>query len=209
MRVLESVGNNCWTVESLKSLIPKLLAGMEASADELNGIDGQLGDGDLGVTLVRGARGLMKVKDDLPEDLGLAMLKCAQALTKESGSSYGTLLATAFMAAAKDSKSKTERPWSDISPLLHLAVSAMLKRGKGHLGAKTVVDAVHVVAEKLDGINEPWVALAAASEAVTEALEAFRDKPCQLGRARIFSEKSVGLDDPGMVAFQRILDSLA
>ncbi|MDP7088744.1 MAG: dihydroxyacetone kinase subunit L [Dehalococcoidia bacterium] len=184
-------------------------AGMETSADELNTIDGQLGDGDLGVTLVRGARGLMKVKDDLPEDLGLAMLKCAQALTKESGSSYGTLIATAFMAAAKDSKSKTERPWSDISPLLRLAVSAMLKRGKGHLGAKTVVDAVHVVAEKLDGINEPRVVLAAAREAVAEALETFRDKPCQLGRARIFSEKSVGLDDPGMVAFQRILDSLA
>ncbi|SVE58725.1 uncharacterized protein METZ01_LOCUS511579, partial [marine metagenome] len=32
---------------------------METSADELNTIDGQLGDGDLGVTLVRGARGLM------------------------------------------------------------------------------------------------------------------------------------------------------
>mgnify|MGYP001381843280 FL=1 len=182
---------------------------METSADELNTIDGQLGDGDLGVTLVRGARGLMKVKDDLPEDIGLAMLECAQALTKESGSSYGTLLATALMAAAKDSKSKTERPWSDISPILHLAVSAMLKRGKGHLGAKTVVDAVHLVAEELDRIDEPGVVLSAARKAVSESLDHFRDKPCQLGRARIFGEKSVGLDDPGMVAFQRILDSIA
>ena len=209
MCVLESVSNDCWTVESLKSLIPKLLAGMETSADELNTIDGQLGDGDLGVTLVRGARGLMKVKDDLPEDIGLAMLKCAQALTKESGSSYGTLLATALMAAAKDSKSKTERPWSDISPILHLAVSAMLKRGKGHLDAKTVVDTVHLVAEELDRIDEPGAALSAARKAVSESLDHFRDKPCQLGRARIFAEKSVGLDDPGMVAFQRILDSIA
>ncbi len=45
--------------------------------------------------------------------------------------------------------------------------------------------------------------------AVSESLDHFRDKPCQLGRARIFAEKSVGLDDPGMVAFQRILDSIA
>ena len=208
MCILEGVKNKPWTVDSLKNVIPQVLDGMESSADELNTIDGQLGDGDLGVTLVRGARGLMKVKDDLPADIGLAMLKCAQALTKESGSSYGTLLATAFMAAAKDCKTNTERSWSDISPILHLVVSAMLKRGKGHLGAKTVVDAVQAMAEKLDGVDEADLALRAARKAVSESLDRFRDRRCQLGRARIFAEKSVGLDDPGMVALQRILDSI-
>jgi dihydroxyacetone kinase-like protein len=197
-----------WTVESLKSAIPKLSAGIEASADELNTLDGQLGDGDLGVTMLRGTRGLMEIKDDLPDDLGQALLKCAQAFTKVSASSYGTLLATALIAAAKDSKLRTERPWSDVSPVLHLAVTAMLNRGKGHLGAKTVVDAAHAVAEELDGIDDPEAALSAARKAVTDTLEAYRAKPCQIGRARIFAEKSVGLDDPGMVAFQRILDAL-
>ena len=61
----------------------------------------------------------------------------------------------------------------------------------------------------LDGIDEPGAALSAARKAVSESLDHFRDKPCQLSRARIFAEKSVGLDDPGMVAFQRILDSIA
>ena len=197
-----------WTSESLKTAIPKLSTKIEASADELNTLDGQLGDGDLGVTMVRGIRGLVEIKDDLPEDLGLALLMCAQAFTKVSASSYGTLLATALMAAAKDSKDKTERSWSDISPILHLAVAAMLKRGKAHLGAKTVVDAIHAVAQSLQGIDDPQDALHAAQTAVAKTLEAFRGKPCQIGRARIFAEKSMGLDDPGMVAFQRVLEAL-
>jgi len=181
---------------------------METSADELNTLDGQLGDGDLGVTMVRGLRGLMEIKEDLPDDLGLALLKCAQAITKVSASSYGTLLATGLMAAAKDSRDRTERPWRDVSPLLHLAEDAMLKRGKGHLGGKTVVDAVHAVAQNLKGIDDPLAVLSAAKQAMTATLEDYRDKPSQLGRARIFAEKSVGLDDPGMIAFQRIIEAL-
>jgi len=197
-----------WTSDSLRTVIPKLAAKVEASADELNTLDGQLGDGDLGVTMVRGLRGLMEIKDDLPDDLGMALLKCAQAITKVSASSYGTLLATGLMAAAKDSKGKTERPWRDVAPLLHLAEEAMLKRGKGHLGGKTVVDALHAVAQNLNEVDDPQAALAAARQAVADTLEDYRDKPNQLGRARIFAEKSVGLDDPGMIAFQRIIEAL-
>ncbi len=197
-----------WTSDSLRTAIPKLAAKVEASADELNTLDGQLGDGDLGVTMVRGLRGLMGIKDDLPDDLGMALLKCAQAITKVSASSYGTLLATGLMAAAKDSKGKTERPWRDVAPLLYLAEEAMLKRGKGHLGGKTVIDALHAVALNLNGIDDPQTALSAARMAVADTLEDYRDKPNQLGRARIFAEKSVGLDDPGMIAFQRIIEAL-
>ncbi len=197
-----------WTVKSLQCAIPNLAATFESSADELNTLDGQLGDGDLGITMVRGTRGLVEVSDDLPDDLGLALLKCAQAFTRVSASSYGTLLATGLMAAAKDSKSQTERPWSDLSPVIHMAATAMLERGKGHLGAKTVVDAVYAVAQNLAGIDDPLVALSTAKKAVSDTLEKFRNRPCELGRARIFADKSIGLDDPGMVAFQRLVEAL-
>ena len=41
-----------------------------------------------------------------------------------------------------------------------------------------------------------------------QALDRFRDQPNQLGRARMFGAKSIGLDDPGMLAFRRLLDGL-
>jgi dihydroxyacetone kinase-like protein len=43
---------------------------------------------------------------------------------------------------------------------------------------------------------------------VAECLDRFRHQPARQGRARIFGEKSVGKDDPGMVALQRIIEAL-
>lgn len=45
-------------------------------------------------------------------------------------------------------------------------------------------------------------------KAAGEALEAFRDKPNRIGRARMFADKSIGIDDPGMVALQRMVDAI-
>jgi len=45
--------------------------------------------------------------------------------------------------------------------------------------------------------------------AVDEAIESLRGSPIKAGRARIWSEKSIGLDDPGMVAFEVMLKSLS
>src|ERR1700722_16477220 len=92
--------------------LKRLAAHMETVADELNALDGQLGDGDLGVTMTRGGRALVDILPTLPADVGMALMACAQAMTKVSGSSYGTLLATGLLAAAKATRGRTEVPWS-------------------------------------------------------------------------------------------------
>ena len=43
---------------------------------------------------------------------------------------------------------------------------------------------------------------------VNDTIEHFRNRQSQVGRARIFGEKSIGLDDPGMLAFKRMFESL-
>ena len=48
----------------------------------------------------------------------------------------------------------------------------------------------------------------ASRRAVDETLDAFRDKPAGLGRARMYGEASKGLDDPGMLAVKRMLQGL-
>ena len=50
--------------------------------------------------------------------------------------------------------------------------------------------------------------LAAADRATNQALDRFRELPNTLGRARMFGATSIGLDDPGMLAFRRLLDGL-
>ena len=139
---------------------------MESAADLLNEADGKIGDGDLGVTMVRGSRHLKEVLADLPDDVGMALMSCAQAFTKSSGSSFGTLLAPGLMSAAT--------------------------RCRG----RNVAD--------VDGDQM----LTAATAAVDETLVRFRDQPRKVGRARIFGEKTIGLDDPGMLALREMITGL-
>ena len=113
---------------------------MEQSADELNTADGLLGDGDLGVTMIRGFRHILADLETLPEDIGMAFFQCAKAFTKSSGSSYGTLLATGMMAIAKVKKGQTGIELGEVSGLFDIALEAMQKRGKASLGDKTVLD---------------------------------------------------------------------
>ncbi len=196
------------TTESLKTGLTRIAAAMEAAADELYTADGKLGDGDLGVTMVRGGRLVMEALPDLPEDVGLALMKCAQAFTKTSGSSYGTLLATGLMSAAKATRGRTEVPWAETGALLAGALEAMRLRGKASLGDKTVLDAIDAARVEIGDLDDPTAIAEAADRGVAAALDRFRDQPNKVGRARIFGNRSIGLDDPGMLAFKRVVEAL-
>jgi phosphoenolpyruvate---glycerone phosphotransferase subunit DhaL len=197
------------TSPALAEGLASMAAKMEDCADELNALDAEIGDGDLGVTMVRMGRGMGEILDDLPADMGTALMKCVQAITKVSGSSYATLVATALMSAAKACKGRHDVPWSDLPPLLGGAAEAMMVRGKSHLDDKTVIDAIHAAAIATNGFDDPRSILAAAGVAIDETLDRLRDQPSRVGRARIWAEKSVGRDDPGMVAFRRMIDGLS
>lgn len=192
----------------LVQAIDRLAAAMERDFDELNTADGALGDGDLGVTMTRGMRAISDMKDDLPDDIGMALFQCAQAFTKSSGSSYGTLMATGLMSAAKTLKGQTEVDASEISNLVAAARDKMQDRGKADLGGKTVLDSLDAVAQATAGLNAPDALAEAAANAVDQSLDEFRDKQATIGRARIFGEKSIGMDDPGMLAMQRIVKAV-
>jgi dihydroxyacetone kinase-like protein len=196
------------TTAVLAEGLQRIAAHMETVAEALNAADGALGDGDLGVTMQRGGRELIKVLPALPEDVGMALLACAQAITRVSGSSYGTLLATGLMAAAKATRGRTEVPWSEFSALLAAALQAMMVRGKASLGDKTVLDVLDATARAVDGVV-PAEMLAAASGAVDDTVARMRGQQAKIGRARIFGERSAGLDDPGMLAFREMLRALA
>jgi dihydroxyacetone kinase-like protein len=96
-----------------------------------------------------------------------------------------------------------------MSALLAGAAEAMKARGKAELGDKTVIDAIDAAAKAVAGLDDGQAILAAAGAAVDDVIERMRDQPNRVGRARIWAEKSIGLDDPGMVAFRRMIEGLA
>ena len=197
------------TTDSIKTAITRIAQLMEESADELNAADGLLGDGDLGITMVRGFREIIEVRDSLPDDVGMALFQCAKAFTKSSGSSYGTLLATGLMSVAKKKKGQQEIQVEEISALLNDALDAMKQRGKAELGDKTVLDVIAASSQAAKDQSDGSSVLKAINDAVTSTIDEFRSRQSKIGRARIFSEKSIGLDDPGMLAFRKMLEALS
>lgn len=197
------------TTADLRAAITRLTAAMEREFEALNAADGALGDGDLGVTLTRGMRAITELAPTLPEDLGQALLACAQAFTKTSGSSYGTLMATGLMSMAKTLRGKTSVDVADLPALIAGARDAMQARGKADLGGKTVLDSLDAVAKATADLTDPAAMADAAASAARRSLDDMRGKIATIGRARIFGEKTIGMDDPGMLAMTAIIAAIA
>lgn len=198
-----------FTTDDLRTAAARLAAAADGAQAELNALDGQLGDGDLGITVATGWKEVANEAPAMPDDVGMAFLAASKAFQRVSSSSYGTLTATALMAAAKKTRGRTDVPWSEAPGLVAAARDAMIERGKGALGDKSVLDILDAVAKAIDGMDDPRAMRVAATAAATGAMDTFRGKPNRLGRARMFAEKSVGMDDPGMRAFELLLGSLA
>jgi phosphoenolpyruvate---glycerone phosphotransferase subunit DhaL len=175
---------------------------------ELNAADSKLGDGDTGQMLRRLLEKLEAAIPPTEGDLGASFQAFAKASASATGSSLGTLVTVAMLTLAKETRGRAEMPWSDLSGLLARVRDAMIARGGAALGDKTVVDILDAVAQVLSGVNSSAQAAAAARKAASGALETFRARPNRIGRARMFGDKSIGVDDPGMLAFSRLLDGV-
>ena len=196
-------------IQTLRDAVTRAHTRMEQLEDQLNAADALLGDGDTGSMLARVIEKMAATDLSAMSDIGAAFNALARATMSATGSSLGTLLATALLALAKATKGRSEIPWPELSSLIRQAIEAMRARGGASLGDKTILDALHGVAQSLAGITEASTAGDAACAADTgarAALEHFKPLPCKIGRARLFPEKSTGAHDPGMLALALLLE---
>lgn len=182
---------------------------MAALEHELNHADAALGDGDTGGMLARVIARMAEVDAAAAEDVGAAFTLLGRAALTGTGSSLGTLMATGLMACSRETRGNLEFDWRRLGGLLALARDAMTARGGAQLGDKTVLDSLDAVANACEGLSDLAAIASAARQAANQTLETYRNKPCKMGRARMFAEKSIGMDDPGMLALARLIEALA
>ncbi|AMJ61520.1 dihydroxyacetone kinase subunit L [Bosea sp. PAMC 26642] len=197
------------TVAMLAQAAKRAAARAVLVEDELNRADGQLGDGDTGVMLRRLFETIAAAVPDAETDLGVAFRAVAMACSSATGSSLGTLVTVSMLTLAKATKGRTDIPYAELGDLLETVRDTMLTRGGAALGDKTVIDILDAVAGAIKRRDEPAEIARRASAAASNCLDSFRQRPNRIGRARMFAEKSVGLDDPGMLAFASLLDAVA
>ena len=190
--------------EVLESIFEKLLSQAKKSYDEFNAADGKIGDGDLGVTILNGLEEINNNKANFKDDMGANFMLCSQAFVKKSGSSFGTLIAFSFMNISKNLKGKTECNHEDVINIFETALKTIQERGKTNLGDKTIADSLDLIIKKLKSNTNYSKVFKSATK---KALDDFKGKKIKIGRARMFEDKTMDLDDPGMFALNKLSEA--
>ena len=190
--------------EFLIDIFQKLHEVAKKSYGEFNAADGKIGDGDLGITILNGFEEINNNINKFSDDMGANFMICSQAFVKKSGSSFGTLIAFSFMNISKSVKGKKECNHEDIISIFETALKTIQERGKTKLGDKTIADSLDLIIKKLkESSNYPE----AFKSATKQALEDFKGKKILIGRARMFEDKTKDLDDPGMLALNKLSEA--
>ena len=187
--------------EILINIFKKLLEEAKNSYDDFNAADGKIGDGDLGVTILHGLEEVNNNINKFNDDMGANFMLCSKAFVKKSGSSFGTLIAFSFMNISKNLKGKSECNHEDILSIFEISLNTILERGKTNLGDKTIADSLDLIIRNLKN-NQNYAEVFKSS--TKQALEDFKGKKIKIGRARMFEDKTMDLDDPGMFALNRL-----
>ena len=190
------------------AVLKKIAVIMEENKSRLIDLDQVVGDGDLGLTMANGFGGAARDAEEFKEsEPGKIFMKAGMAMNKHAPSTMGTIMATGFMRGGKATSGKPELDSADLAAFFQAFLAGAVERGKAKPGDKTVVDAILPAAE---------AARAAAGKPLAEALKAIlagaekgveNAKPLmsQHGKAAVFREKTIGLEDPGSVAFCLLL----
>lgn len=125
----------------LKNFTAKLVEFSVNFKDELNVLDGQIGDGDLGNTIVQGTKALQKITNEVTFDQWLVI--AGKEFRKAAPSTMGILLSSALIHAGKSlGKNKELTLYSNSYWLLlqKEMINEIKKRGGAKEGDKTILD---------------------------------------------------------------------
>ena len=200
--------------EAVVAAVMRVGKALVESEEYLTGLDQQMGDGDLGITLSKIGGALVEFAGGTPVDgdIGKWLGKAGMAANKAGSSSFGTLLATAFMRGGKVVTGKAELVPADVAAMFTAADVGVQERGKAQLGDKTVVEALHPAALAFTAAVDAGDPLPAAAASALAAAEAGRDSVTPLrskiGRASWVGERTEGKVDAGCEALVVMLNAL-
>ena len=194
--------NETLNTDDIKAIFSRLQSVMSDNRDYLIDLDNAMGDGDLGLTMVKAFNAAATEAERSEEKLpGKLIMRLGMVMAKAAPSTMGTLLATGFMRGGKAIANEQSMDVSSLAVFFEAFTLGIIDRGKTQPGNKTIVDTIHPASETLkqassDGLHLHG-ALSAACEAAEKGLADSTQMRAQHGRAAYYREKSIGIQDPG------------
>ncbi|MBE1507872.1 dihydroxyacetone kinase-like protein [Rhizobium viscosum] len=176
----------------LMGLIETCRATIAANSEHLCALDRAIGDGDHGTNMRRGCEAV-SAEDASVSALPLpdALEKIGLTLVMNIGGAAGPLYGTLLMEMGRELRAPGEK--RDFPSALKQAINAVARRGRSHVGDKTLLDVLYPVQDAL-AHRLPLTDIARQAELAAELTAAMR---AMRGRASYLGDRSIGHVDPG------------
>jgi dihydroxyacetone kinase len=197
--------------QRLRSTALAVASALEAAEPLLTDLDSKAGDGDLGLSMTRGAEAIRTLGEGAWADPPTALTGIGDALRRAIGGSSGPFYATALLRAARALPAMpTPADWAKG---FRAGVEALAELGGAKRGDRTMLDALlpaidafEASLERGEAVAVALQAAAAAADAGAAATAAMRPR---LGRASYLGDRLIGIQDGGARAVAIWLRALA
>jgi dihydroxyacetone kinase len=188
--------------ETLREGISAISNVMEENEAYLVKLDARFGDGDLGISMKQGFKGVkayMEVTEE--KDLGRLLRYCAAEFNEAAPSTLGTVISFGLMGMAKYLKGREETELRETAEAMQAGLQMIMDKAKSKPGDKTILDSLYpAVEELLKYAEEGAAAWEKAYEAAYAGMESTRNMKGMHGRIAYYGEKTIGETDGGAVA---------
>jgi dihydroxyacetone kinase-like protein len=180
---------------------------------QIRDLDAEIGDGDLGITVQKGFQAVEElIAGTEVSEIAPMLNEVGMVFSEANPSTFSAFFATAFRKAAVVMEGKKHIGLNDIADMFEAAVNGIMKLGKARSGDKTMLDALVPAAQAFQkGAQSGSTLLETLQEATVcarEGMEHTKELKAQVGRARSFGERTVGIQDPGATVVYLFLDEL-
>ena len=203
-----------YTIENIKHVLNLSADILINSKEKLTQLDSNAGDGDLGISMEKGALALKaEVSAYTGEDIGELFIRCGMAFNRVAPSTMGTLLSGSIMALGRKHRGGKELDDNAAIQAPRIMAEAIMNLGKGRLGDKTILDALIPLAEAIESSFESTpdirLAMKTAAYAAEKAANETRGMLARVGRTKWIAERTKDHPDGGAVLCSIIAQALA
>jgi dihydroxyacetone kinase len=179
-------------------------AALEAAERRLTELDSAAGDGDLGISMARGAAAIRALKAEGTGDAASMLTEIAGALRRAIAGSSGPFYAVGILRAAQTLAASPVVDAKAWAAAFERGIEAVSEMGGAKVGDSTMLDALVPAAVAFKGgltrgasAAEAWAACVAAAEAGAKSTEQMLPRA---GRASYLGERALGHEDAGAAA---------
>lgn len=195
--------------ENGKSVLLKMVKGIQENKAYLGEVDGLIGDGDHGMNMNKGFSVFEERFKDKEFSFADGLYELGNILFSEIGGSMGPIYGTIFMDAAEAGEDFDEIGRAELMTMLEAGLSGLQEIVEAKVGDKTLVDTLSPAVDALKEERDFKSSLLEMKKAAEDGRDKTKDMMAKFGRSARLGERSRGVLDAGATSCCIILTTMA